>query len=166
MLTRPHGTRLFTFGLMAAALGFFVTPAAAQRVRGEERVDPPASAALSPDGLRAAWVTDKGRSIVSATRAGKDTDWSAPNRLLTTRGAVHTIVFSPDSKSLAYENSRAWKDDGTPDDSWEFICVYDIASRQISTVDPSFDTDSDPVWSPDGMAITFTRKAPGWPTST
>ncbi len=137
-------------------------PAFAQR-RGDDdhSVPPPASAAISPDGLRAAWVSDKGRSIVSATRAAKDADWSAPNRLLTTRDVVHAIVFSPDSQSLAYENSRTWRDDGSADDGWEFICVYDIASRQISYVDPSFDMDSNPVWSADGAAISFTRKVTG-----
>ena len=147
-----------------ALLAVLAVPAAVvgqTRARGEEPVNPPAGAALSLDGLRAAWVTDKGRSIVSATRAAKDAEWSAPNRLLTTRGIVHAIVFSPDGKSLAYENSRSWKDDGSAGDAWEFICVYDIASRQISYVDPSFDMDSNPVWSSDGASVSFTRKVPG-----
>ena len=153
--------------LTAILLGLlFVTaaPAFAQRRDGEDHVaPPPANAAISVDGLRAAWVTDKDHSIVSTTRAVVGADWSAPNRLLTTRGAVHKIVFSPDDKSIAYENSRTWKDDGTSNDTWQFICVYDIATRQISYVDPSFDLDSDPVWSADGGAISFTRKVAGLP---
>jgi dipeptidyl aminopeptidase/acylaminoacyl peptidase len=149
---------IILLGLMLA----MTAPAFAQRRGGDDHsAPPPASAAISPDGLRAAWASDKGRSIVSATRAAKDGDWSAPNRLLTTRGVVHAIVFSPDSKSLAYENTRTWKDDGSAGDGWEFIGVYDIASRQISYVDPSFDMDSDPVWSADGAAVNFTRKVPG-----
>ena len=122
-----------------AILATLAAPAAAQRVRPDAVDAPPATAALSPDGLRTAWATDKDRSIVSATRADASAVWSAPNRLLTTRGTVHNIVFSPDGKSIAFENSRTWKDDGAPGDTWQFICVYDIASRQISTVDPSFD---------------------------
>lgn len=102
-----------------------------------------------------------GHSVVSATRAATDAVWSAPNRLLTTRGTVHKIVFSPDGRRIAYEDQRTWKDDGTPNDTWQFICVYDIATRQIAYVDPAFDVDTDPQWSGDGAQITFTRKVDG-----
>jgi len=45
-------------------------PATAQRARPDTTpLAPPSTAVISPDGLRAAWATDKDRSIVSATRA-------------------------------------------------------------------------------------------------
>jgi len=132
----------------------YVTPA-------ERAVLVPETAATSPDGLRAAWVSSNGNSILTATRAAKDAEWSAASRLLVTRGVVHRIVFSPDGGSIAYENQRTWKDNGAPDDSWQFICVYDFATGRVSYVDPSFDIDSDPAWS--GAHVTFTRKVEGLP---
>ena len=122
---------------------------------------PPSSAALSADALRAAWVSDDHRSVLSAMRSSPTAEWAAPDRLLTTRGTVGTIVFSPDGKRIAYENARTWRNDGTAGDTWQFIAVYDFASRQISYVDPSFDLDSNPQWSADGSQLSYTRSVEG-----
>ncbi len=151
--------------LLAArlALAALVFPGAYLLAQAQPGVQPPASAALSPDGLRAAWASDDRKSVFSATRANAAAGWAAPNRLLTTRGTVGKVVFSPDGKSIAYENLRTWRDDGTPDDRWGFIGVYDIPTRQISYVDPSFSIDTDPVWSGDGGSLSFTRKTAGVP---
>src|SRR5579863_8523388 len=109
----------------------------------EKLVSPPASASLSPDGLRAAWVSDDRRSLLSATRSGPSGDWTAPDRLLSTRGTIGKLVFSPDGRRIAYENQRTWRDNGTATDRWQFIGVCDLATRQIEYVDPAFDLDSD-----------------------
>lgn len=126
--------RLSAFSLVLM-LALTTTPALAQRRGGEPAVPPPVSAAISADGLRAAWFTDQDHSIVSATRADANGVWSARNRLLTARGAMHKIVFSPDGKSIAYEHSRTWQDSGKPDDTWQFICVFDLATRRMRTPD-------------------------------
>jgi|GEM_PF-1636133 len=125
------------------------------------QVNPPANAALSPDGRRAAWA--EGRSLFSASRATGDTGWAAPDRLLTIRGSIGQIRFSPDGKSIAFENPRTWLDNGAEHDRWSFIAVHDIATRHTNFVDPSFDRDSDPVWSADSQGISFTRAVPGLP---
>lgn len=125
--------------------------------------EPPPTAAESADHLRAAWASADKKSVLSATRAAAAAQWAAPDRLLTTRGTVGKIVFSPNGKSIAFENLRTWLDDGTPDDRWGFIGVYDFQTRQISYVDPSFNVDVDPQWSSDGNTITFTRQRAGLP---
>src|SRR5215213_2335872 len=67
---------------------------------------PPAAAALSPDGKRAAWVSADAKSVWNETRASGSADWRDPERLLSIRGTVGKLVFSPDSKQLAFENPR------------------------------------------------------------
>jgi hypothetical protein len=57
-------------------------------------VTAPPGAVVSADGLRAAWGSEDHRSILSATRTGATRPWSAPMRLLTTRGKVGKLVFS------------------------------------------------------------------------
>ena len=104
----------------------------------EALVRPPSSASLSPDALRAAWASDDRRHLLSATRSAASNDWTAPDRLLSTRGRIGKIVFSPNGRRIAYEDQRTWLDDGTASDKWQFIAVYDLASRRIEYVDPAF----------------------------
>src|SRR5262245_61055664 len=111
---------------------------------------PPPASVLSPDGKQAAWVSDDAKSIFGETREGAH--WTDPAQLLNIRGTVGKLVFSPDSKQLAFENPRG--DHG-------FIGVYDIQSAQIDYVDPSFGTDSSPTWTPSGKQISFVRSYPG-----
>ena len=127
----------------------------------EPLLSPPAMAVLTPDGLRAAWVSTDQKSVLSATRATRLAEWAAPDRLFTTRGQVGALAFAPDGLHLAYENTRVWREDRTPEDTWQYIGVYDLPTHRINYVDPSFDIDSDPVWSVDGTQITFTRHVEG-----
>lgn len=125
----------------------------------ENVVLPSDTAVLSPDGLRAVWATSEQRTLLSATRATRNSPWAAPDRLLTTRGVIHKIAFSPDGKSIAYENQRtSISKHGKDSDTWQFISVYDFDTRKISSLDPSFGIDADPVWNADGSKITFHRR--------
>lgn len=121
----------------------------------------PDRAVVSPDNLRAVWLSEDKRSLLSASRALADNPWGAPDRLLTTRGTVGKIAIAPDGGAIAFENHRTWTGEGGPDDAWQFIGVFDLASRHLNYVDPVFATDADPRWSADGNAIGFVRKVPG-----
>jgi dipeptidyl aminopeptidase/acylaminoacyl peptidase len=44
---------------------------------------------------------------------------------------------------------------------WGFIAVYDFASRRISYVNPSYASDSAPLWSTNGDRISYIRRAEG-----
>ena len=107
-------------------------------------------AVVSPDGKRAAWPGD-GRSVWNQTRASASAEWRDPERLLSIRGTVGKLVFSPDGKQLGFENPRG--DHG-------FIAVYDLKANKIDYVDPSFGIDSGPVWSADGQ-MSFVRRIRG-----
>jgi dipeptidyl aminopeptidase/acylaminoacyl peptidase len=113
---------------------------------------PPAGAVLSHDGKRAAWASDDHKSMWDQTRATATGTWRDPERLLSIRGTVGTIAFSPDDGRIAFENPRG--DHG-------FIAVYDLKTNKIGYADPSFGTDTGPVWSPDGTQLSFTRSFVG-----
>ena len=124
----------------------------------QDAADPPAGAVVSPDGKRAAWVSEDAESVWSATRrsaSGHPPEWRSPERLLTIRGTVAELAFSPDSSQIAFENQR-----GT---THGFIVVYDLPADRIMYVDPVFATDTDPIWSGDGSHISFVRHVTGVP---
>ena len=68
---------------------------------------------------------------------------------LVVRGQNHYEQWSPDGARLAFVSSRG---------DHSFIGVYDVASKEVSYLAPSVDTDSDPTWSLDGKRIAFVRR--------
>jgi dipeptidyl aminopeptidase/acylaminoacyl peptidase len=71
-----------------------------------------------------------------------------PVRWVKVRGGARQLRFSPDGSKLAFVSARG--DHG-------FVGIYDVAAKGIRWIDPSVDSDSDPVWSPDGARLAFVR---------
>jgi dipeptidyl aminopeptidase/acylaminoacyl peptidase len=68
---------------------------------------------------------------------------------LVVRGQNHSEQWSPDGARLAFVSSRS---------DHSFIGVYDVASKEVTFLAPSVDTDSDLTWSLDGKRIAFVRR--------
>jgi dipeptidyl aminopeptidase/acylaminoacyl peptidase len=144
------------------AVAGIVLPGGAQQNAQRPPSAPATGTVESPDGTRSVWASADAKSLFAATRPRAGADWGTPDRLLTIRGTVKNVVFSPDSQRIAFENSRALNGTASTD-KWSFIVVYDFVTRAISYVDPSFDIDTEPAWSSDGKEISFVRKVDGLP---
>jgi dipeptidyl aminopeptidase/acylaminoacyl peptidase len=65
------------------------------------------------------------------------------------RGKSNPIAWSPDGTRLLLVSDRG---------DHSFIVIYDVASQKVKFVEPSVDSDSDPVWSLDGKRVAFVRQ--------
>ncbi|MGH9704854.1 MAG: prolyl oligopeptidase family serine peptidase [Candidatus Acidiferrales bacterium] len=73
---------------------------------------------------------------------------STPEQLLHAGGEEESLRWSPDGAKLAFVSHRT---------GHGFIGVYDLAAKSVIYLDPSVDSDSEPVWSPDSSQIAFIR---------
>ena len=98
--------------------------------------------AISADG-RIAYLKD---GQVWSTRIGAA---AAPERLFFDRGKDRGLAWSPDGTRLAFVSGRG---------DHSFVGVYTRADAPLLWLAPSTARDDDPVWSPNGGAIAFTRQ--------
>lgn len=163
-IPRRHLLAGVAAGTTVGALPMFVGGAPAYAA------EPPDGAVLSPDGGRALWSQDGSHEITTATRTAEG--WSDPETLLSVRGTIGAIAFSPDGERIAFENPRENVDSsGEVASTHCYIAVYDFALAgtclppegtrvcrdQVRYVDPVFAIDTDPRWSSDGTEISFVR---------
>src|SRR5437867_4078820 len=98
--------------------------------------------AVSPKGDRVAFLRQGQIWWVSLA------DSAAPQQLIHARGRAGSVRWSPDGARLAFVSDR---------DDHAFVGVYDVAAKTLRWLDPSVDSDAEPVWSPDGARLAWIR---------
>jgi dipeptidyl aminopeptidase/acylaminoacyl peptidase len=79
----------------------------------------------------------------------KVSDTSAtPKQLCFVRNGASSLRFSPDGTQLAFVSARG---------EHAFIGIFDFKKNDYTFISPSTDSDSEPIWSPDGTKIAFLR---------
>jgi dipeptidyl aminopeptidase/acylaminoacyl peptidase len=104
------------------------------------------SPAVSPKGDRIAFL--KQGQIWWASVG----DTTPAEQLIHARGSAGSLRWSPDGSKLAFVSDRG---------DHAFVVVYDVAAKTLRFLDPSVDSDAEPVWSPDGRRIAFLRVPAG-----
>lgn len=102
------------------------------------------SPSFSPDGTELIFL-DKRQILLLDPRAT-----AAPRPLLSDAGTIRSVVWSPDGRRLAFVSRRR---------DHSIIGLYDRTTKTITWLAPSFDVDSNPVFSPDGTQVGFVRVA-------
>jgi dipeptidyl aminopeptidase/acylaminoacyl peptidase len=108
---------------------------------------------VSPDGKWVAFVCDRtGWPLVYAIPTDATTE-SQAKQLSSGKKIEGFPAWSPDSKRVAYDNSN----DG--DEMSRFISIADVASGKIESVVKDPGVSIDPIFSPDGSTIAFSRSS-------
>jgi dipeptidyl aminopeptidase/acylaminoacyl peptidase len=99
--------------------------------------------AISPKGDLVAFL-ERGQIWIAGV-----TGTPAAAQVLHARGTARSLRWSPDGSTIAFVSGRG---------THAYIGVFDVAAKSVTFVDPSLDSDSEPVWSGDGRRLAFIRQ--------
>jgi Tol biopolymer transport system component len=97
---------------------------------------------ISPQGDRMVFL--KGGQIWSAALAAD----AKPAQLIHAKGRPGMVQWSPDGSRIVFINNRG---------DHAIVGAYDFGSKKLWYIDPSVDSDTSPVLSPDGKQVAFIR---------
>lgn len=100
------------------------------------------SPAFSPKGDAVAYIFHEQVWLARSDGSGK------AEQLIHAGGESGSLRWSPDGGKLAFVSARG---------DHSFIGIYDLAVKSLIYLDPSVDSDLEPVWSPDGRQIAYLR---------
>ena len=116
-------------------------------------IDEGTSPIISPNSDKIAFIKSGQIWVSSIDGEGE------PKKLFHSRGTNGSQVWSPDGTKIAFRSNRGDR---------SFIGIYENENVPLKWLDPSYDRDSSPRWSPNGNEIVFIRQpgAAGKPNPT
>ena len=106
------------------------------------RIAQGSSPTFAPDGSGFAFLQGGNVHFVALEEGAE------PRVLIRARGSLGSLRWSPNGGRLAFVSGRG---------THSFVGIYDREGESIRWMSPSVDRDTNPVWSPEGDRIAFTR---------
>ncbi len=116
------------------------------------RTGPGSAPVMAPDG--SGYAYSQGGAVWFVPMP-EGSEAASPTALLRARGGLGSLVWSPDASKLAFVSNRG---------THSFVGVFDRPAGTLRWMDPSVDRDGNPVWSPSGDRVAFSRtpSTMGW----
>lgn len=103
---------------------------------------------LSPDGRNLFYMKNGEVYLAPVDPGAAAREGGEEKPLFRTQGTTQHLVWSPDSRKIAFTTERR---------SHSFVAVYDLEKDRLTYMAPGVDRDRRPTWSPDSRRVAFLR---------